>query len=32
VLGHIEAIKKWHTEKGVPMFTSIEEAVHALTT
>lgn len=30
VLGHIEVIKKWHTEHGVPLFKSISEAVSAL--
>ncbi len=31
VLGHIEVIKKWHTDHGVPMYQSIEEAVKSLT-
>ncbi|HKX73284.1 MAG TPA: hypothetical protein VJM32_04690 [Candidatus Saccharimonadales bacterium] len=31
VLGHMEWIKKWHTEHGVPMFATIEAAVEALT-
>lgn len=31
VLGHIEFIKTWHTDHGVPLFSSIEDAVKALT-
>lgn len=31
VLGHIAIIKKWHDEHGVPMFTTIADAVEALT-
>lgn len=27
---HIETIKKWHTDYGVPLFTSIEDAVSSL--
>lgn len=31
VLGHVEFIKKWHTDHGVPMFGTIAEAVMSLT-
>lgn len=31
VLHHIEWIKKWHTDHGVPQFTSVQEAAEALT-
>lgn len=31
VLGHIEIIKKWNTDHGVPQFKSIQEAADALT-
>lgn len=31
VKGHIEVIKKWHTDEGVPLFNSIDEAVSDLT-
>lgn len=30
VEGHIVFIKKWHTDFGVPLYTSIDEAVEAL--
>jgi len=30
VKSHIEVIKKWHTDHGVPLFNSIEEAVSSL--
>lgn len=31
VLGHIEVIKKWHSEHGVPQFETIQKAVEVLT-
>lgn len=31
VQSHIEWIKKWHTDHGVPLFESIDEAVQSLT-
>jgi hypothetical protein len=30
VLGHIEVIKKWNTEHGVPQFSSVQEAAATL--
>lgn len=30
VLEHIETIKKWHTDYGVPLFKSVNEAAEAL--
>lgn len=31
VKSHIEVIRKWHTDHGVPLYTSISGAVNALT-
>jgi hypothetical protein len=31
VKSHIEFIKRWHTDHGVPMFNSVDDAVESLT-